>query len=400
MTDDFEARRAMIRARAHWVLNQPFLASLVLRLRLLATRSIPKAATDGRWLLINPDFAETLNEVQLQGIVAHETMHCVYRHQHRRKHRDPLRWNIACDFAINRDLIEIGVTLPDDVLYDKQYDGLSAEQIYELLPRIVTLQMQESAEGNGWVEDADSLSEGADQEEKEKGGPGMSSEAKDKPQQWKEWSVSAVNMAKSSPGSVPTNAVLEYGRLSQPQVDWRAALARFLSVQNVEPSWTRPNRRTIASGLYLPSNKTETIGDILVAVDTSGSVVYETGLLTQFMSELNGILNHVCPSRCTLVYCDAGIAYWHTFTQSEMPIGNLPKPVGGGGTSPNPVWNLVKEEKLEPQCIVYLTDLEMSFGEDPDICPILWVSTKRHTESSYYTPPEYGEIVVMEHSAE
>jgi hypothetical protein len=90
-------------------------------------------ATDGVSLFYNPDFVETLNAAALAGTLAHEVMHPALHHHVRRSGRDPKRWNAACDYAINPLLIDAGLSLPEGVLIDDRFRGMSAEQIYNLL---------------------------------------------------------------------------------------------------------------------------------------------------------------------------------------------------------------------------------------------------------------------------
>ena len=52
----------------------------------------------------------------------------------RRQQRLHGKWNVACDHAINPMLLDSGFILPEGGLCDYQYKGMSAEQIYELLP--------------------------------------------------------------------------------------------------------------------------------------------------------------------------------------------------------------------------------------------------------------------------
>jgi predicted metal-dependent peptidase len=55
------------------------------------------------------------------------------RHHTRRAGRDPRRWNEACDYAINPLLLDAGLKLPEGVLVDNRFRGLSAEEIYNRL---------------------------------------------------------------------------------------------------------------------------------------------------------------------------------------------------------------------------------------------------------------------------
>ena len=121
------------KARTSLILDHPFFGSLLFRLKGRECRSIPTMATDGVSLFYNPDFVETLNAATLAGTLAHEVMHPALHHHVRRSDRDPKRWNVACDFAINPLLVDAGLSLPDGVLIDNRFRGMSAEQIYNLL---------------------------------------------------------------------------------------------------------------------------------------------------------------------------------------------------------------------------------------------------------------------------
>ncbi len=89
-------------------------------------------ATDGVSLYYNPEFVDTLNSATLAGVLAHEVMHPALQHHVRRSGRDPRRWNEACDYAINPLLLDAGLSLPDGVLIDHRFRGMSAEQIYNV----------------------------------------------------------------------------------------------------------------------------------------------------------------------------------------------------------------------------------------------------------------------------
>ena len=133
------------KARTALVLDHPFFGSLLFRLKGRESRSVKTMATDGVSLFYNPDFVETLNAATLAGTLAHEVMHPALHHHVRRSGRDPKRWNEACDYAINPLLIDAGLSLPEGVLIDDRFRGMSAEQIYNLLE---TESEQEQDAGN------------------------------------------------------------------------------------------------------------------------------------------------------------------------------------------------------------------------------------------------------------
>ena len=121
------------KARTALLLDHPFFGSLLYRLKDRESRAIKTMATDGVSLLWNPEFVETLTAATLAGTLAHEVMHPALHHHVRRSGRDPKRWNVACDYAINPLLVDAGLSLPEGVLIENRFRGMSAEQIYNLL---------------------------------------------------------------------------------------------------------------------------------------------------------------------------------------------------------------------------------------------------------------------------
>src|SRR3990167_2784549 len=58
------------------VLEQPFFATLALRLNTIETKDIPTFATDGKNLFINTDWCSELKNQEIGTILAHEVLHC------------------------------------------------------------------------------------------------------------------------------------------------------------------------------------------------------------------------------------------------------------------------------------------------------------------------------------
>jgi predicted metal-dependent peptidase len=138
--------------------------------------------------------------------------------------------------------------------------------------------------------------------------------------------------------------------------------------------WTPPNRRYIASGLYLPSVERIGTGTIVVAVDTSGSIGTEE--LEQFAGEISAMSDEAMPESIHVVYCDAVVQSFQEFGPSE-PIELEPK--GGGGTDFRPVFEWVEQNQIAPVCLIYLTDLCChSYPQIPEY-PVLWVTDSRKT---------------------
>ena len=121
------------KARTALLLDHPFFGSLLYRLKDRESLAVKTMATDGVSLLWNPEFVETLTAATLAGTLAHEVMHPALHHHLRRSGRDLKRWNVACDFAINPLLVDAGLKLPEGILLENRFRGMSAEQIYNLL---------------------------------------------------------------------------------------------------------------------------------------------------------------------------------------------------------------------------------------------------------------------------
>src|SRR5215471_13015961 len=129
MGSESNVERKLTRARTQLLLNQPFFGTLCLRLKLTAG-AVPTMATDGRRILYDPSFVNSLQPAELEAVLAHEVLHCALGHHCRRGQRDPQLWNEAADFAINPMLVSNGFSLPAGALVDPAFDNLSAEEIY------------------------------------------------------------------------------------------------------------------------------------------------------------------------------------------------------------------------------------------------------------------------------
>src|SRR6201987_4650720 len=134
------------KARTVLLLDHPFFGTLLFRLGARAYGSIATMASDGVSLYFNPEFVEGLSSAELIGTVAHECMHPALQHHTRRGGRNPRRWNMACDYAINPMLVDAGLTLPKEVLMDHRFRGMSAEEIYNRLEA----EEDQSSPAPGW----------------------------------------------------------------------------------------------------------------------------------------------------------------------------------------------------------------------------------------------------------
>lgn len=365
-------------ARTALVLDQPFFGVLALRLMFTEDSGCQTMWTDGTTIGYNPDFVDTLSNPELQGVLAHEVLHCACGHPWRRGQREPLRWNVACDYAINYVLKESGLILPKGALQEKAFAKQYAEWIYDRVPPTLTIQISTAGISAGApdVRDAPSAGEGHS--------GSIETEA-----DWQQ-AVQQAAAAERTRGTLPGTLSRLIGLLAAPRVDWRSILRRFIQeASRADYRWTRPSTRYLSRGLYLPSLRSEALGPIAVAIDTSGSI--DRVMLDQFASELTAIAEEAQPERVYVAYCDARIQRVDVFERGD-PITLTPR--GGGGTDFAPVMQWVDDLDDAPACLIYLTDLCGSHAAQPPGMPVLWATSTPEAHASYPVP--YGEVVAIQ----
>ena len=307
----------------------------------------PTAYTNGRDVVYGRDFIAKLTDPELRAVILHENKHKMYRHIATWKHlwkQNPSKANRACDYVINLEIVDEGkktngfIQLPSNGLYDEKYRGLNSGEVFALLD-----DDDGGGEGNGidehgW-EDADSMSE----EEKQELGKQIDQ---------------AIRQGAILAGKVGGDVDRCFTDLMSAKVDWKEALREFVSsvcAGKDDSTWRKPNRRWLQNDLYLPSTISETMGRIVVAVDTSGSI--DNQAVNRFLSEVVGIMNNVNPELVDLLYWDGEVAGHEVYGQGDGDkLMASTKPKGGGGTSPSCITRYLKDKNIVPECVVVLTD--------------------------------------------
>jgi len=317
----------------------------------------------------NPAFVDSLSMDQLKGVLCHEVMHCALGHMSRRGDRNPIGWNIAADYAVN-PIIRNKYSLPGGALFNPDWVNLSVEDIYSKIPKDEKSgQDKGKGKGKGQGQDVDPGGCGAVEDLKNEDGSQAS--AADKSQSESEWKVAAVQAAQQAKsfGDLPAGIDRIIEEILNPKIDWREVLKRFVdtSAKN-DYSLFPPNRRHIHNGLFLPSCKSNEIGSIVIAVDTSGSI--SQSQLNEFSSELFSIISDFS-AEIHVLYCDTKIQKEEFYSSGDLPSSL--KARGGGGTDFRPVFNWIEEHGLIPSCLIYFTDLYGSFPEEIPFYPVLWI---------------------------
>ena len=355
------AESLLLKSRTALLMEQPFFGTLAVRLKPVADDSVKTAATDGQRLIYSPKFIEKLTPHQLKGLIAHEVMHCVFNHMTRRQDRDASIWNSACDYAINGHLIDCGFILPDGGLIDKQFNGLTAEEIYNRIAN-------EPPKPCAWGKVLDAGVGNVN---------GKSNAALES--DWQVATTEAAEVAKQR-GKLPGAIASFISDIINPKVDWRTVLWPFFTnLATDDYSWRKPHRAYISEDEYLPSMYNEGCGSIGFVMDTSDSTA---DFYQQFASELDAVLAQVQPESVHVVMGDTKVT-----DAFELDHGSRLQDLevkGGGGTVLAPLFKHLNNPNLE--AVVCLTDLEMHDSDWEAITklglpPTLWVSTNTALEA-------------------
>jgi predicted metal-dependent peptidase len=350
-----------------------FFATLLLRLKLEADSNVETMATDGRRLIYAPEFVLSLSNEELLGVLVHEVMHNALKHPFRRDGRDLERWNIACDLAINPILIEAGFVLPQGHLlpgagsYSQLQPGHAAEFYYALLP--VEKEGTESSHGEcGKVIDPTQQEESSVESD------------------W-QVAVTLANHAAKQKGELPGGLARMVQHAVHSKTSWVDVLRQFLSTMAKNDfSWSKPNRRFLSQGLYLPGLHSEELGEVILAVDCSGSIDQAT--LGLFSKAIEAILESF---DCTLIilYHDTQVQGVQTWSRVNGPLQL--QPVGGGGTSHRCIVRWLTENEHPATCVVCLTDLVTCFPSHIPEIPVIWAKVGSATRE-----PPFGQVISIE----
>jgi len=385
------------------LLNAPFFGNLATRLKIVdATNWLQTAGTDGRHFYYNREFLESLDKSEMEFLMGHEVMHCVYDHMDRRGSRDPQLWNCAGDFVINLDLVDQGIgkiihrppaQKDGDVdakgnpaivpCYDEKFRDMSADQIYELLKNEqeqnngkgqqhqFDVHMRPSDGDNG--DDGDDTGDGFDPTGKNGPIPMTAEEKAILKDEIRQATLEAAKAAGA--GNCPGGVRRMIKDLTEPQMDWREILnAQIQSCVKSDYTWVRPSRKSsgMGGGIILPGQDYDTMVEVDFCIDTSGSIS-ET-MLRDFISEVKGIMEQFEDFKMRGWCFDTKTYTIHEYTPDNLDdIDEFPLE-GGGGTMFECNWERMKHEEIMPNQFVVMTDgYPCNTWGDEDYCDTVFL---------------------------
>lgn len=364
---------------------------------------MPTAATDGRNEWYGKSFIEKLEDEELGYVVMHENFHKMGRHltiYKKLSEWNHARANAACDYWINGKLNKIDpsgtlIRMPkitqemwDELpkktqakltkekrgvgsafgLVDPTYDGMNIKQIWDILSREDD-EKEEPGDGDG-----DGDGDGGFDNHDWGAANGMTEqEIKEHARDIDDAIRQGIAAAKKA-GNGAGNHALGLQELLKPKINWREQLQEFIRSScsaKEQSTWRRPNRRRyFHDGIMLPTMQGQTLHELVLAIDASGSMLGKP--LQAVMSEVKGVAEQLSINKVHVLYWDGEVEKHEEYDRvSFKNWENTTSPTGGGGTTPSCVAKYLQEKRITPDAVVVLTDGEVSgWGEWSH--PVLW----------------------------
>ena len=338
--------------------------------------TVRTAATNGKRVIYNPDFFMSLNHEERVFLMLHESMHCAYLHMERGHGYCPDVFNVAADHVINLQLLERGFKMPECGIADKDYTGLSTEEVYHIIIK------EGGGNGGGGVPGF-----GPDLQPPA-GGPG-SAEAEQLKQDIQDILCRAAMQSKMSndkPGSIPGEIELFLDKLLNPKLPWQRILQKFLnSFSKTDYSFRKPNRRFFPQHI-MPSMYGESLIDLAAFADISGSVTDHEFHVQ--LSEVAGVMRMMKPKRIIFGQFDTEIQQLDKI-ESLADMRHIHF-TGRGGTMIEPVLEWANTNK--PQLLLVFTDGHFNWpAELTTKVPVIWLIYNNPN----FTAP-YGKVIHYE----
>ena len=330
------------------------------------------------------------SNAKLRGLVLHENLHVALKHIPRGVDmwkKDSRIANISADYVVNgiiKDIdgkvaggVERIVELPDNAYQDDMFSNWSMREVFNHLMKNPPPEGNGGGEGgDGDVHDFENCKDLTHEEAK------AMSEVIDKA--LREGGILAGRMGATVPRAIAD--------LLEPKIDWIEVLREFVTSAtrgSDETTWRRMNKRYLANDMYVAGYEAETMGEVTIAIDTSGSI--GSAELTEFASELASICGVCCPERVRILWWDTQVHGEQIFETDYADIATLLKPLGGGGTNVSCVSEYITKHKLNSECVIVFTDGYLEDNIKWNITmPSLWLVTQNKS----FEPPQGKKVNV------
>ena len=343
-------------------------------------------------LIVNPEYLATLPKKQQLYAMSQLAWHMALG--------DPVTiktaehgelFNLASDIYIDKMLMEdhgrILERVPgQDPRYfnRKDFDGKTRDEIYRKLVEeqeknnngntgkssetgiAGDLTKPRPSDAQGDSDEQDQEGDGGDSQAPQQA-PMSNQELKDK---LEDLVKNAAMQAKLAGANIPPSIAKQLEAIYNPQIHWATVLERIVgSYKREDYSWSRFNKAYFAHGMVLPTLYNESIGDIVVAVDTSGSISDDA--YQHILGNLSFIHSNLHPSKLHLVQFTDSIHNTMESEEGDDLNEDIFKRVNGG-TDVNPVFEWVETQGIKPEVMIVFTDMYMPRVQHDPSYPVVW----------------------------
>ena len=341
----------------------------------------PTAYTNGRDDYYGRAFVDGLADSEFRFLILHETYHKLFKHLTTWDHLykdDAQLANMACDYVINLMIVDENrdgfATIPKDAegnnigLLDDKFRNMDTAQVYKILKQD---QEQKGSDASN------TPNEGAGLDEHDwEGAQEMDA---DEQRELAQEIDQAIRQGALTAGKVGSGGNRAIDQLLQPEVNWREVMREFITETcrgTDDSTWRQPSRRHMAMGILRPSGITERVGELVIGIDTSGSIGQQE--LTKCLSEIKGVCDTVKPESVRILYWDTKVCSEEVYGDVAGACGSLEqltqttKPKGGGGTNVQCVPDHIQANNINAQAVIVLTDGYLGGDWGAWTMPLLW----------------------------
>lgn len=382
------ATRRITSARMDLVHRYPFFGKLLLHLKVKFSE-VGTACTDMDSITFDLAFMKQLNDTQLEFVMLHEVLHCVFKHCTRGRGRIPLIYNIACDIVVNSFILDtLGIpefNICGENVMHLAPDGAegratTAENIYNMLIHQNNLEELDRQYRKGAF-DTHKVWDKID--------------AQVESEHWdKHIRDAAIAVGCKGCGDIPGRLGRQLQKIVRhPMTNWRQLLQDYIRFDRYDYDFTSPDRR-FQDDFLLPSFQQNTLGDTVkgmwLFVDASGSVSD---------TELSVLMNEIYSAYVQIENISGRLSFFDTEVSKPIDFESyeelsMIKPVGGGGTSFVNIFKYLSnvEEDERPELILIFTDGYAPFPDESAAMgiPVIWL-----IEGSDIEPP-WGQTVYID----
>jgi predicted metal-dependent peptidase len=411
-TEEIEeiARSRMEGARIDILLDHPYFATALLAIPMRGTfeESIAHPVlTDGTRIAYRHDLVAALERPKVRMLIMHALTHILLRHPERGGSRKWEVWTSACDIAVDLLFAQLGILHQHEIEHLRAFNSLSAEAIYQrLTANMVLLPTQVHTDGLQPAPEDDQQCNG----DSPCSGQGDARSAFERVMGGVEQPTTMhleslrrdfardveCERRVSAFGSAAGDRNSEIEAANREQVCWQQVLARFMR-ETIDQEWSlsRPNRKHLWRGIYLPGPMEIAGGQFVVAIDTSGSMSDRD--LALVLGEIDAI-RRTCACELTVLQFDTTIqkaADFSKWNDIDTKVGStkIMRFYGRGGTDLRLPFTWADEERRNGRRISALIVCTDGFGPLPSGAPaglpVLFLLTPHHAA------PKFGEQLVL-----